>query len=60
MIIDTDTFTPIASLAGGMLIDLAATLLVIFSGRIAGMCSLYCWPYFCADGLFFILAFAGY
>lgn len=30
-------FTPFASLAGGILIGLAATLLMLFHGRIAGM-----------------------
>lgn len=30
-------FTPIASLAGGVLIGLAATLLMLFKGRIAGI-----------------------
>ncbi len=33
---DTE-FTPIASLAGGMLIGLAAVMLMAFNGRIAGM-----------------------
>jgi uncharacterized membrane protein YedE/YeeE len=33
----TTTFTPIASLAGGALIGLAAVLLMAFSGRIAGV-----------------------
>jgi len=32
-----DTFTPIASLAGGALIGLAAALLIVFNGRIAGI-----------------------
>ena len=31
------TFTPLASLGGGVLIGLAATLLMAFHGRIAGM-----------------------
>jgi hypothetical protein len=33
----TTTFTPIASLAGGALIGLAAVLLMAFNGRIAGV-----------------------
>lgn len=37
MIIDTTGFTPVASLAGGLLIGLAAALFVIFNGRIAGI-----------------------
>lgn len=37
MTIDTTTFTPAASLAGGVLIGLAAALFLIFNGRIAGI-----------------------
>ena len=37
MTIDSLHFTPWTSLAGGMLIGLAAALLVLFSGRIAGI-----------------------
>lgn len=37
MQIDLQHFTPIASLAGGLLIGLAAALLVWFNGRIAGI-----------------------
>jgi uncharacterized membrane protein YedE/YeeE len=37
MTIDTVHFTPLASLAGGMLIGLAATLLLWAKGRIAGI-----------------------
>lgn len=37
MFIDSQQFTPIASLVGGMLIGLAATLLVLLNGRIAGV-----------------------
>lgn len=37
MIIDTTGFTPAASLAGGLLIGLAAALFVIFNGRVAGI-----------------------
>jgi len=37
MHIDLDHFTPIQSLAGGLLIGAAAGLLVIFCGRIAGI-----------------------
>jgi uncharacterized membrane protein YedE/YeeE len=33
----TTTFTPIAALAGGALIGLAAVMLMAFSGRIAGV-----------------------
>lgn len=36
----TTTFTPIASLAGGALIGLAAVMLMAFSGRIAGVSSI--------------------
>ncbi|WP_426173668.1 YeeE/YedE family protein [Massilia sp. TWR1-2-2] len=37
MMIDSAHFTPWASLAGGVLIGLAATLFVLFNGRIAGI-----------------------
>ncbi|MBP1205609.1 putative membrane protein YedE/YeeE [Duganella sp. 1411] len=37
MTIDWVNFTPWASLAGGVLIGLAAALLVLFNGRIAGI-----------------------
>lgn len=37
MMIDWTHFTPWASLAGGVLIGLAAVLLVLFNGRIAGI-----------------------
>ncbi|MED5614871.1 YeeE/YedE family protein [Janthinobacterium sp. P210005] len=37
MYIDWQHFTPWASLAGGMLIGLAAALLILFNGRIAGI-----------------------
>jgi uncharacterized membrane protein YedE/YeeE len=37
MTIDWNHFTPWSSLAGGMLIGLAAALLLAFSGRIAGI-----------------------
>ena len=37
MTIDWASFTPWASLAGGALIGLAATILVLFTGRIAGV-----------------------
>jgi uncharacterized membrane protein YedE/YeeE len=37
MMIDWAHFTPWASLAGGVLIGLAAALLVLFNGRIAGI-----------------------
>ena len=37
MTIDWTNFTPWASLAGGLLIGLAAVLLVAFNGRIAGI-----------------------
>src|SRR5690606_5895415 len=32
-----ESFTPVASLVGGMLIGLAAAMLLLFSGRIAGI-----------------------
>jgi uncharacterized protein len=32
-----DNFTPVSSLSGGILIGLAATLLLLFNGRIAGI-----------------------
>lgn len=32
-----DSFTPISSLIGGMLIGVAVTLLMLFSGRVAGI-----------------------
>ena len=35
--IDSPNFTPIASLVGGMLIGLAASVLVIYRGKIAGI-----------------------
>jgi uncharacterized protein len=37
MTIDWMHFTPLASLAGGLLIGLAAALLILFNGRIAGI-----------------------
>lgn len=37
MNIDWNAFTPLASLAGGALIGLAAALFVLFNGRIAGI-----------------------
>jgi uncharacterized membrane protein YedE/YeeE len=37
MTIDWDHFTPWASLTGGVLIGVAAALLLLFSGRIAGV-----------------------
>jgi uncharacterized membrane protein YedE/YeeE len=37
MTIDWAHFTPWASLAGGMLIGLAAAMLVLFNGRVAGV-----------------------
>lgn len=37
MQIDLQHFTPVASLVGGLLIGLAAALLVFFNGRIAGI-----------------------
>jgi uncharacterized membrane protein YedE/YeeE len=37
MLIDWTHFTPLASLAGGLLIGLAAALFVLFNGRIAGI-----------------------
>ena len=37
MMIDWSHFTPWSSLAGGMLIGLAAALLVLLSGRVAGV-----------------------
>lgn len=37
MLIDWNAFTPWASLAGGALIGVAAMLLILFNGRIAGI-----------------------
>ncbi|MEJ5149638.1 YeeE/YedE family protein [Comamonas sp. MYb396] len=37
MSLDPSAFTPLAALAGGALIGLAAVLLVLFNGRIAGI-----------------------
>jgi uncharacterized protein len=37
MLIDWNNFTPWTSLAGGVLIGLAAALLLLFNGRIAGI-----------------------
>jgi uncharacterized protein len=37
MTIDWDHFTPLASLGGGVLIGIAAALLVLMSGRVAGI-----------------------
>lgn len=37
MSIDLSAFTPLTALAGGALIGLAAVLLVLFNGRIAGI-----------------------
>lgn len=35
------TFTPVSALIGGMLIGLAASLLLLFNGRIAGISSMF-------------------
>ncbi len=40
MIIDFASFTPIASLAGGVLIGVAAALLLLLCGRVAGVSSI--------------------
>ncbi|NWB29765.1 YeeE/YedE family protein [Pseudomonas gingeri] len=40
MTLDTLHFTPLASLSGGALIGLAASLFVVFNGRIAGISGL--------------------
>ena len=37
MIIDWNHFTPLAALSGGVLIGLAASIFVLFNGRIAGI-----------------------
>ncbi|WP_066740173.1 YeeE/YedE family protein [Cupriavidus sp. D384] len=37
MLVDFSSFTPWASLAGGILIGVAATVLLLFNGRIAGI-----------------------
>ncbi|MGE4241711.1 YeeE/YedE family protein [Ramlibacter sp.] len=37
MTIDWNSFTPWAALAGGVIIGLAATLFILFNGRIAGI-----------------------
>ncbi len=37
MLIDWNNFTPWASLVGGMLIGIAASLFILFNGRIAGV-----------------------
>jgi uncharacterized membrane protein YedE/YeeE len=37
MTIDVQSFTPLAALTGGLLIGLAAAMLVLFNGRIAGI-----------------------
>ena len=37
MLVDFSSFTPWASLAGGLLIGIAATVLLLFNGRIAGI-----------------------
>ena len=37
MTIDWNSFTPTASLGGGLMIGLAAALLILFNGRIAGI-----------------------
>ena len=42
------TFTPIAGLSGGILIGLAATMLLLLNGKIAGISgilgnSFFCW-----------------
>jgi len=37
MAIDFTAFTPLSALAGGALIGLSATLLILFNGRIAGI-----------------------
>ena len=42
MTIDWNHFTPSAALAGGLLIGLAAALLLSFNGRIAGISGIMC------------------
>jgi uncharacterized membrane protein YedE/YeeE len=37
MVIDWNAFTPVAASAGGVLIGLAAAILLLFNGRIAGI-----------------------
>jgi uncharacterized protein len=37
MTIDWDSFTPLSALAGGILIGIAASMLVLLNGRIAGI-----------------------
>ena len=37
MTVDMDAFTPMAALAGGALIGLAAAMFLLFNGRIAGI-----------------------
>jgi len=40
MLIDWNHFTPWSALAGGMLIGVAAVLLILLNGRIAGICGI--------------------
>ncbi len=40
MTIDWTAFTPVSALAGGMLIGLAASAMVLLNGRIAGICGI--------------------
>ena len=40
MIIDWNNFTPLSALAGGVLIGISASLLVLLNGRLAGISSI--------------------
>jgi len=40
MTLDTNAFTPLSALIGGVLIGIAAAMLVLFNGRIAGISSI--------------------
>ena len=40
MIIDWNNFTPLSALAGGILIGISASLLILLNGRLAGISSL--------------------
>jgi len=59
MIINWDSFTPIASLGGGILIGIAALMLMITSGRVMGVSGILSGLFSADDTKLWRLAFLG-
>ena len=59
MIINWDSFTPIASLGGGILIGIAALMLMITSGRVVGVSGILSGLFSADDTKLWRLAFLG-